>query len=145
MPHTPARKLSEQLQSLSNQCSLPFSFSVPSPVLSLSFSVIVIVISVVGCCCPFFLTPAIALRTRGSGNSWQLSGSLWDGSHVLGEPSPRPRGTRRLVAGVPPVPGHASALPGASAPGTGSPSGGAFPTRHPASAAPSCPWQLVVK
>lgn len=124
MPHTPARKPSEQLQGSSNQRSpLPFSFSAPSPDLSLSFSVIV---AVAGCFFPFFLTPAIALRTRGSGNSWQLSGSLWDGSHVFDEPSPRPGGTRRLVAAVPPVPGQASALPGDIAAGTGRPQEGRF-------------------
>lgn len=75
---------------------------------SLPFIVIVIAIVVVG----LFLTPAIALRAWGSGNSWQLSGGLWDGSHMFEEPSPRPTGNQRLVAAVHPVPGYAMALPG---------------------------------
>lgn len=76
-------------------CSLPFIINVIATVVA-----------------GLFLTPAIALRTRGSGNSWQLSGGLWDGSHMFGEPSPRPTGNQRLVAAVHPVPGYAMALPG---------------------------------
>ena len=79
--------------------------------------------------CPFILTPAVVPQNL---RKWEPLAALWEfwaGSHVFEEPGSRPTDSWRLAAGVWHVPGHTTALPGDSAPGTGSSLGAVFLAR----------------